>query len=281
MRMRLRERLARLAERAGVTRDFYTDTIRKAMKAGVLRPHMRVLVVCGGERDREVLLRCGLEDVTISNLDTRMRGDEFSPCRWSFQDAENLSFENDAFDFSIAHSGLHHCSSPHRALCEMYRVSKVGLLVFEPHDGALVRLGVRMNIGQEYEVASVFDNDMIFGGVRNSHIPNYVYRWTEDEVKKTVHSYAPVGRHSFSFFYTVVVPWERFKRLRNKLYLCVVIMSVPLVKAVELLLPRLCNHFAFLVLKPKLPDDLFPWLRLSDERITVNEEWLTTRYTRA
>jgi len=270
--------LARLTDRLGLAGDFYAETIRKVMKDGVLHPDMRVLVVCGGENDREVLLGCGLKDVTISNLDTRMRGDEFAPYRWSFQDAEGLSFEDEIFDFAIAHSGLHHCYSPHRALCEMYRVSKVGLLVFEPHDGALARLAVRMNFGQEYEVAAVFGNDMTFGGVGNSEIPNYVYRWTEGEVKKTVQSYSPIGRHHFSFFYATRVPWSRLRLLKNQLYVGAAIMALPLLKALSMVFPKMCNNFAFMVQKPKVPDDLFPWLTLSDRTVAINKGWLTERY---
>jgi SAM-dependent methyltransferase len=71
---------------------------------------------------------------------------EFAPFLWSFQDAERLTFAENEFDFCIVHSGLHHCYSPHRALLEMYRVARVGLLVFEPRDGALVRLGMRLNV---------------------------------------------------------------------------------------------------------------------------------------
>jgi SAM-dependent methyltransferase len=273
--------LANLVARTGLTGDFYAGIIRKVMRQGTLRPDMRVLVVCGGERDREALLSCGLQNVTISNLDTRMRGDEFAPYDWSFQDAEELKFDDGSFDFVIAHSGLHHCASPHRALCEMHRVARVGLLVFEPHDGKLVRLGVRLNVGQEYETAAVFDNGMTFGGVRNGPIPNYVYRWTEDEVKKAVQSYSPIGRHQFSFFYATRVPWSRLRLLKNRLVFGAVVASLPLVKLISALFPKVCNNFAFMVVKPSVPGDLFPWLTVSGGSITVNEAWLTERYKKA
>jgi ubiquinone/menaquinone biosynthesis C-methylase UbiE len=272
--------LARVDEWTHPTADFYRDTVQHLIKRGDLRPDMRVLVVCGGERDRDVLLQCGLRNVTISNLDTRMRGDEFDPFCWSFQDAENLTFQDGEFDFSIAHSGLHHCFSPHRALLEMYRVSRVGVLVFEPRDGLFVRLGVLLNLGQEYEVAAVFGNDMAFGGVRNTEIPNYVYRWTESEVRKTINSYAPFGQHRFSFFYATRVPWSRLRMLRNKLYLAAVIASLPFLKALSFIFPKVCNNFAFMVLKPRIPNDLFPWLTVSDGKLVPNREWLTAHYRR-
>lgn len=258
--------------------DFYTDTLQRLLKRGVLRTEMRILVLCGGRLDRETLERCGFNDVLISNLDTRMLGNEFAPFRWSFQDAEHLTFADNEFDFCIVHSGLHHCYSPHRALLEMYRVARVGLLVFEPRDGMLVRLGVRMNVGQEYEVAAVFGNDMAFGGVRNSECPNYVYRWSPNEVRKTIKSFAPIGRHEFDFFYALRVPWSRLRLLRNRAYLAGVIAVLPVLKALALVLPAMCNNFGFLVLKPRVPDDLFPWLEVENGRVTLNREWVAARY---
>jgi ubiquinone/menaquinone biosynthesis C-methylase UbiE len=40
------------------------------------------------------------------------------------QDAENLSYDDRAFDLVVVHAGLHPCYSPHRALLEMYRVAR-------------------------------------------------------------------------------------------------------------------------------------------------------------
>jgi SAM-dependent methyltransferase len=192
-----------------------------------------------------------------------------------------LTFADDEFDWCIAHSGLHHCHSPHRALLEMYRVSRVGVLVFEPRDGMLVRLGVRLGVGQDYEVAAVADNDLAFGGVRNSELPNYVYRWTPREVHKTISSYAPIGPHRFHFFYALRVPWSRLKLLRNKAYLAGVVAAMPLLKALSWLLPGLCNNFCFMIRKPKYPEELFPWLSRTDGKLELNRDWVRARYGQA
>jgi SAM-dependent methyltransferase len=260
--------------------DFYTDTLLKLIRRGDLERSMRVLVVCGGPLDSQVLAACGFTDVVISNLDSRMKGDEFAPFRWSFQDAEALTFADNEFEWCIAHSGLHHCYSPHRALLEMYRVSRRGILVFEPRDGALVRLGVLLKLGQDYEVAAVFDNDLVFGGVRNTELPNYVYRWTPREVRKAISSYAPVGHHRFEFFYALRVPWERLRLLRNKAYLAGTLAVLPLLKGLSRLLPGMCNNFCFMVLKPKWPDDLFPWLKASNGKLKLDRGWVTAHYSR-
>jgi hypothetical protein len=50
--------------------SFYSQTLQKAQ----IPKDARVLVVCGGAFDREVLLANGFTSVTISNLDERVRG---------------------------------------------------------------------------------------------------------------------------------------------------------------------------------------------------------------
>jgi hypothetical protein len=161
----------------------------------------------------------------------------------------------------------------------MYRVSRVGVLFFEPLDTPLVRLGVRINLGQEYELAAVFDNDMRFGGVQNTQIPNFVYRWTESEVRKCVQSYAPVGRHRFRFFYATRVPWGRLRLLRNKALLALAVVALPLLRVAGAIYPRLANNFAALVLKPRVPEDLFPWIQPDPAGgVTLRREWLSARY---
>src|SRR6266851_8888773 len=57
-------------------------------------------------------------------------------------------------------SGAAYCHSPHRGLLEMYRVARRGVLAFEPRDTRLVRLGVRLGFGQEYEIAAVAENGL-------------------------------------------------------------------------------------------------------------------------
>ncbi len=261
-------------------RDFYVDTVRRLLREGTIAPSASVLVVCGGEYDRNALLACGLTNVTISNVDVRMRGDEFAPYAWLFQDAEDITLPDGSYDFVIAHSGLHHCRSPHRGLCEMYRVARKGVLVFEPRDNVLSRVGVRLGIGQDYEVAAVFDNAMTFGGVRNTEIPNFVYRWTEDEVRKLVQSYAPIGRHRFAFYYATRPPWSRIRILKSRWQRAAAWALFPVAQLITTAFPRLSNNFAFLVLKPELPDDLFPWLTLRDDEVALNPRWLEDRYAR-
>lgn len=258
--------------------DHYEDALLKLLDQGVITREMRILVGCGGVLDRNTLLHLGFSNVTISNLDTRMKGDEFAPYAWKFEDVENLGYKDEEFDFCIVHDGLHHCQSPHRGLLELYRVAKKGVLVFEPRDTFLSRWGVRLNLGQEYEVAAVFDNRSAYGGVRNSPIPNYVYRWTEREIEKTIASYAPWGRHRFMYFYQMRIPWGRLRMLRNKLQFAMMLVALPALKVVSLLFPRQSNTFGFAILKPSIEHDLQPWLHRENNEIKVNPSWFSQRY---
>jgi SAM-dependent methyltransferase len=264
-----------------MVRDFYDDVVIELLRDGVLDTGMRVLVVCGGRTDRLVMERCGFRDVVISNLGVRPAGRDLGSFGWSEQDSERLGFDDESFDFVVVHSGLHHCYSPHRALLEMYRVARRGVLLFEPYDNLLTRVGVRLGIGQEYEYAGVagdLGRDGHRGGVADTTIPNFVYRFTEREIVKTVHSYAPYARHDIRFFYRMRIPWGHLRLRRNRGLYLAVRLARPVLKLVEVCAPRQSNNFAALILKPDLSRTLHPWLRRTDGAVEVNSDWLATRY---
>jgi lipopolysaccharide/colanic/teichoic acid biosynthesis glycosyltransferase/ubiquinone/menaquinone biosynthesis C-methylase UbiE len=260
--------------------EFYLDVLRDLLRTGVLHRDMEVLVVCGGRVDRAVLAACGFRRVVISNIDAATSATDFAPFTWSYQDAERLTYPNESFDFCLVHSGLHHCYSPHRALLEMYRVARAGLLFFEPYDNLLTRVGVRFRIGQEYEHASVFCNRCEHGGVANTPIPNYVYRWTEKEIVKTLQTFAPHARHNIRFIHKMRIPWTQLRKRRNPTLYTIVRLAQPALKLLETWAPRQSNNFAALVLKPELPQALHPWLRQDGDAIVLNDAWVASRYGR-
>ena len=194
---------------------FYRDVLLRLIESRQLNLDERILVVCGGTTDAAILKSLGFTNVTISNLDVRLNGDEFAPYSWSFQDAESTTYADGEFDFVVVHSGLHHCYSPHRAILEMYRVARKGIVLFEPYDNWTTRLGVRLGFGQEYEHAAVYYNGMEFGGVRNSAIPNYVYRVTRREIEKTILCGNPCSRPGFRYLHQLRVPWGQLRGRRN------------------------------------------------------------------
>ena len=229
-----------MTERLG----FYERVLHELLDEGLVARDARVLVVAGGDVDRQAFAAAGFTDVTVTNLSED--GDER-------QDAEALSYDDDAFDFAVISAGLHHCASPHRAVLELYRVSRVGLLALEARDSALMRLAQRIGVVDEYELTAVADNAFAAGGVRNTAVPNFVYRWTEREVEKTIASAHPERRHRFRYFRELELPVSVLE-LSGKAHWR--LAAAPL-RLVTKALPRQANLFAFAVFRGELQ----PWMR--------------------
>lgn len=256
---------------------FYRRTLEALLAEGALDRGMSVLVVAGGAADAEAFRAAGFEDVTISNIDETAGPDAFAPYRWRYQDAERLDLEDGSFDLAAVSAGLHHCASPHAALLELYRVARRAVLAIESRDSLLLRLGSRLGIVDDYELTAVVAAGFASGGVRNTAVPNYVYRWTERELEKTIAAYAPHARHRFRYFRELELPHSLFAMRRNPLWRLAMRAAEPVAAAVARVVPSQANLFAFAVLKPELPRDLQPWLRLEDGAPAPDREWLGRR----
>jgi SAM-dependent methyltransferase len=257
---------------------FYLETVQRLVQEGWLDRAAEVLVVAGSQVDRDVLAAAGLRSVTISNCDEQMRYQAFAPYRWSLQDAEQLSFPNGSFDVGVVHQGLHHCRSPHRALTELYRVARHGIVVIEPHETLLTRLGVRLGLGQRYEVAAVRAHSLRHGGVQNTGIPNFVYRWNRQEVHKVLAAYDPVGEPRLRCFYDLRLPVGRLADERRAALRIGGRVAVPLARAVLSVLPRQANAIALVADKLDPRRDLHPWLVAVEGEPVVDPDWVGARY---
>jgi SAM-dependent methyltransferase len=226
--------------------DFFSRIIRVLLDSKNIGADDTVLVVCGGSYDASVLRQFGFSRVTITNLDQRYDG-RCEPYTWTRQDAENLTFEDGAFDWAIVHAGLHHCGSPHRALLEMCRVARKGAIVIEARDSALIRLAARFGLTVDYEIDAVIDNGLTQGGVRNSAVPNFVYRWTEREVRKTIEAAYPHRFNRLRFFYDIRLPAERLARGSAPKRALATALGI-LASGLQRLFPRQCNQFGFVVM---------------------------------
>lgn len=120
--------------------------------------------------------------------------------RFRAEDVQNLTFADDSFDTVLVHAGLHHCSSPHRGLAEMYRVARRNVIVFEAQDSLVVRLLVRLGLTLDYELDVVASGGGCSGGGDNLPVPNYVFRWTRREVEKMVRSLDAAHEPFIEFF---------------------------------------------------------------------------------
>lgn len=238
-----------MTERLG----FYERVLRELLEEGLLARDARVLVVAGGDVDREAFATLGFTDVAVTNIS--QAGDEQ-------QDAEALTYPDDSFDIAVISAALHHCASPHRALLELYRVARRGVVAFEARDSALMRVAQRIGVVDEYELTAVADNGFAAGGVRNTAVPNYVYRWTEREVEKTIASAAPQRRHRFVWFRELELPVSVLELSGKGRWR---VAAAPL-RFVTKVFPRQANLFAFAVFR----EGLQPWMR-DDETPDADE----------
>jgi SAM-dependent methyltransferase len=140
-----------------------------------------VLVIGGSEHDRQILSACGFEKIVLTNVEASGLA----------IDAENMDLPDDSYPFVFAHAVLHHCRCPQKAVGEMVRVSQKHVFFVEPNDSWVLRLLVRLRLSFPYEIAAVADNGYTNGGLRNGPIPNYIYRWTQRELRKSVFAYHP------------------------------------------------------------------------------------------
>ncbi len=241
---------------------FYVDVLKAAIRSGALRPEDRVLVVCGGPKDEASLRAAGLSNFEMSNIS----GDIVI-------DVENLPHGDDSFDAVVVHSGLHHCASPHRGLLEMHRVARRCLVLFEPADNLVTRLGQKLGVGQTYEFAAVEDNGLKCAGWRNSSIPNWVYRFTASEIRQTICCAAPFGPHHFEFHYRTRIPWRQLRARRNKLPLLLATLAAPVLRVLDVLGPVSSNNLAAVVRKPELPHEAFPWLEQNGPTWSARRSW--------
>jgi len=87
---------------------------------------------------------------------------------FSEEDAENLSYKAEEFDWGIVKAGLHHLPRPIMGIYELLRVSRKGIFILEGHDGYFLRvLRKYLFPGRDWEPSG-----------------NYVYRFRERELAK-------------------------------------------------------------------------------------------------
>jgi SAM-dependent methyltransferase len=258
--------------------ELYLRAITDLVEAKILATSMTVLVVCGGAVDRDTLRRAGFTHFVVSNLDKDGAG-RLAEGEWSYQDAEALTYPDNSFDFCIVHHGLHHCRSPHKAIGEMLRVARLGTLTIEPADNHFTSLGVRLGFGQDYEHAAVHSHDYLFGGVRNSSVPNYIYRFTAREIRKTALCFEPTQKLEFKFNHSLQVPWAQLTFRKSGMKKLTVRLVLPVLLLAQALLPRaFANQIVSVILKQEEANSLHPWLVRNGSEISPNKQWFAARY---
>jgi hypothetical protein len=159
----------------------------------------------------------------------------------------------------------------------MYRVAKIGLVAFESRDSLLIQFLVKVGFSPDYEDVAVYYNGGKFGGVNNTEIPNYIYRWTERELEKTISSYAPFAKHQFLYQYGNDIP-NSVGLEKKSLKKIIVSLVKPFYHMFAMLFPKQQNLFAFYVKKPNLPNDLYQWLKIQEGKIQFDYHWGQQKY---
>jgi SAM-dependent methyltransferase len=225
-----------------VVTGFYCSVLGQLIASGKVSTSDTVLVVCGGPLDENVMKQVGFANALITNLDGTQ----------AQQDAERLTYADKSFDVVVVHAGLHHCYSPHRALLEMYRVARKAVVAFEARDSLTMRTAVKLGLTLDYETDSITSDGK--GGVAETGVPNFVYRWTECDVVKTIASFDPTRESNVEFFYDLRIPFHRLGGLSRHIGL----LLDPLSKTFAAILPRQCNELAFAISKSGRKH---PWIR--------------------
>lgn len=85
--------------------------------------------------------------------------------KFQVADSEDLPFSNNSFDVVSVHDGLHHLDNPIKAVFEMVRVAKKGVIIIEPAAAFITKISILLGISKNYENEG-----------------NFVYRFKDSEL---------------------------------------------------------------------------------------------------
>jgi len=253
--------------------QFVKNTLDDLTKSGRFDPENHTLLsICADPRDAKMFHDFGLRKVTLSNLtrveDRASQTDEFG-FDWKYMDAQDMTLEDDSYDFVFVSAGLHHCKWPHRAVAEMYRVAKKGIIIFEARDSSLMRFGQTIGLVKEFELNPTLRETLEFGGLNGGEVPNFVYRWTEKEFEKTIRSMDPTLDQEYRYYYDYRVNPRRIPSSMR-------FIADPAIAVLKTFLRRQGNSFGMVAI---IPDDIetatFPWLsRNADRTVSLNKPYV-------
>lgn len=274
-------------EGSATDRSHFELAVRDSAAALSIASTATVLIVGGSHRDAYSLYRAGFRDITLSNIEP-MADAERAPSpglnlKIIYADIANLDLPSNSFDVVVAHEVLHHSYSPHRALLEMIRVSRRHIILMEPNDSAAMRALIRLRFSAPFEVTAVVANGFRKGGVENTSIPNYIYRWNPRALYQAVAAALPHANFSLRtrrFWDFNLNADQLSKRTGTRLgTLCrllgprTVLLILRLGQAVTNLIPPLAhqgNKFFACITKR---DELKPWIVKHGDRYDFNRAY--------
>lgn len=190
-------------------KKFYEKQVLKFIKD----KNSKILVLGAGNLDKHIFENLGYKNTEYSNIENSI---EENLDR--FENLHNIKLPDNNYDYCVAHACIHHSSKPHLAILELYRVCSKGALIIEANDSFLSKIACKFNLTEEYELSAVKKN-ISKGGVDNTDIPNYVYRWTEREIFKLMKSFKPSIKHNISFNYGHHIKFTNSKIIKLIFYI--------------------------------------------------------------
>ncbi len=170
---------------------FYKNQVAKYIK----NKDAKILVLGAGKLDQDIFENLNYKNVKFTNIENSKEKNLDH-----FNNLHDIKLNDNSYDYCVAHACIHHSSKPHLAVLELFRVCSEGSLIIEANDSLLSRLACKLGFSEEYELSAIKKN-IDTGGVDNTNIPNYVYRWTEREVIKLMKSFRPELKHKIFFDY--------------------------------------------------------------------------------
>ena len=215
--------------------EFYQNQILK-----FLNKSKSILVLGASSYEAILFHKLQFKIVTLSNIDlAQLKGAEKYKFKKIKIDFRNLfKIKNNSYDYVVVHASIHHTSRPHNILLEMYRIAKHGILIIESNDSFVMRLSVKLNFSEDFEKSALNENTYV-GGVDGSNIPNYVYRWTEREIKKLFYSYQPDKKINIIFNYQNNIFNENLSK--NSIKKIIITFSYLFLKIIFFLFPKQQN----------------------------------------
>jgi ubiquinone/menaquinone biosynthesis C-methylase UbiE len=221
--------------------EFYQNQILK-----FLHKSKSILVLGASSEEGHLFQKLQFKKVTLSNINLdQLIGSEKYKLKKKKIDFRNLfKIKNNSYDYVVVHASIHHASKPHNILLEMYRIAKHGVLIIESNDSLVMRLSVKLNFSEDFEKSALSQN---VGGVDGSNVPNYVYRWTEREVKKLFYSYQPDKKINIIFNYQN----NTFNEIltNNSIKRIILALSYIFLKIIFFLFPRQQNLMSIFIEK--------------------------------
>jgi len=127
-------------------------------------------ICCGSGMISEYYVRVGAKvtgiDISSACIErAKIRSQKYGfSANFQLANSVNLPFPDNSFDIVSVHDGLHHLDDPQRAIKEMVRVAKKGIVIIEPAKALLTRISVFLGFSRNYEST------------------NYVYRFRKNEL---------------------------------------------------------------------------------------------------